>query len=88
MSQIPEDVCVIAGSFGPSIKDERTEYTVRGVPVSPVRVDPYVDEKGRHYWWCVFPDYRVMLVNAGNIRERKIGKYDVTAIAKAASGAD
>jgi hypothetical protein len=63
-------------------------YSVRGVAVSVCNLDPVVDKAGRAYRWCVFPDGRVMLVNAGNILERKVGKYSVTAIGKAASGLD
>lgn len=85
VSQIPEDVVVVAGSFGTLVKDEFFEHTVRGVPVCPMESNKYVDTRGVAYQWCVFPDNRVMLVNAGNIIRRKVGKYDAS---KAASSTD
>lgn len=88
ISQIEDDVWVVQASWGPSARDEVMEFTVRGVKVCPVYVDPYVDPQGRSYRWCVFPDRRVMLVNEGNIIGRKRGKYDSTAVAKAASGSN
>lgn len=88
ISNIQDDCWVVMASWGPSARDEVMEYTVRGVKVAPVYVDPYVDPQGRSYRWCVFPDYRVMLVNEGNILSRKRGKYDATGISKAAPPAN
>lgn len=85
VSQIPEDVVVVAGSFGPLSRDEHHTFTVRGVPVCPLESNKFTDHRGVAYQWCVFPDYRIMLVNAGNIIRRKVGKYDAI---KAASGSD
>ena len=88
MSALPDDVCVIAGSFGAAPGTENMEYRVRGVLVAPLRLDPFKDSAGRVYRWCQFPDQRVMLVNEGNILSRKKGRYDATAVGDTASRAD
>lgn len=85
VSAIKDDIVVCVAIWGPPHRTADHEYSVRGVPVSPT-MQTVVDEKGRSYRWCVFPDHRVMLVNEGNIRERKVGKYD--AIAKTKSRTD
>ena len=85
VSQLKDDFCVIAASFGASIKEECTTYTVRGVIVNPVHVDAYTDPQGRTYRWYVFPDYRKMLVNEGNVREKR--HHNANTIGKAASSA-
>jgi hypothetical protein len=84
VSAIKDDVVVCAAVWAPH-RAAHVEYSVRGVPVAPTE-RTHVDQQGRSYRWCVFPDYRVMLVNEGNIRERKVGKYD--AVAKAKSGSN
>lgn len=76
ISRIEEDIWIVAGSFGPSVRDEFHEFTVRGVSVCPLESNKVVDHRGVAYQWCVFPDGRIMLVNAGNIIARKVGKYD------------
>ena len=85
VSALKDDIVVCAAVWGPPHRAAHVTYFVRGVEVAPTG-QTYQDQQGRSYRWCVFPDYRVMLVNEGNIRERKVGKYD--AIAKAESRAD
>jgi hypothetical protein len=77
----------MAGSFGPSVRDQMHEYTVRGVRVCPLETGAYKDAQGRMYRWCVFPDRRIMLVNEGNIIARRVSRYDA-ASGKAPSGSD
>lgn len=85
ISQIKDDIWIVVGSFGPPSKDEYHTHTVRGVEVAPLESGKFTDTRGVAYQWCVFPDNRIMLVNAGNIIRRKVGKYDAI---KAASGSD
>jgi hypothetical protein len=80
VSQIKEDFCVIAASYGCSIKEERTAYYVRGVRVCPVHIPQVIDKQGRTYGWYIWPDYRRMLVNEGNVRERKVSRYGSNSI--------
>jgi hypothetical protein len=75
-SQVKEDFCVIAASYGPTSKEEVTTYTVRGVVVSPVHVAQIIDRQGRAYGWYVFPTGAVQLVNEGNVRERRSGRVN------------
>jgi hypothetical protein len=70
ISQIPEDIYVIAASYGPSPKERVIHHTERGVAVQTLRIHKI--EKGRHYRECVFPDGRVMWVNEGNIRSHRV----------------
>jgi len=77
VSQIKEDFCVIAASYGCSIKEERTAYYVRGVRVCPVHIPQVIDKQGRTYGWYIWPNYRRMLVNEGNVRERKVSRYEI-----------
>jgi hypothetical protein len=72
ISQIPEDIAVIVVRFEPAYKDTTHCFFVRNVPVS--RTSIVEEAGGRLYRWCVFPDGRVMLVNEGNIRSKKLNK--------------
>lgn len=76
ISQIPEDIWVVVASWGPLIRDEFYEYTVRGVVVNPLESDRRADSRGVVYRWCIFPGNRKMLVNEGNLHRRRVGKYD------------
>ncbi len=71
VSQIPEDIVVVAASFGPSPKQEYYRHFVRGVPVQWLNLS--VDK----YRWVIFPDGRVQLVNETNIRSVKINNHGV-----------
>lgn len=72
ISQIKEDIAVIMVQWGPAYKDTTHVFFVRNVPVSRTTITEEID--GRLYRWCVFPDYRVMLVNEGNIRSKRMLK--------------
>jgi hypothetical protein len=72
-SSIPDDISVIVARWGPSIKDGKYRYTLRGVPVSPTCVQKV--EQGRSYRMCIFPDHAWQWVNEGNIEQRKLSKY-------------
>lgn len=53
--------------------------SVRGVPVEKVGVT-VVDSRSICYVTCRFPDGRVMVVNEGNIRIKKVSKNHVHSI--------
>jgi hypothetical protein len=65
------DIAVIVEQWHPMYRDTTHAHFVRGVPVS--RTSMTEEHGGRRYRWCVFPDdYRVMLVNEGNISSKRI----------------
>lgn len=66
------DIGVIVASWGPLVKDQTHAFFVRGVPVSRTSVTQ--EAGGRLYRWCIFPDYRVMLVNEGNLTSRRLNR--------------
>ena len=70
LSQIPEDISVIVASWGPPYKNTTHAYFVRHVPVARTTITE--EHGGRLYRYCEFPDHRVMLVNEGNIRSKKL----------------
>lgn len=72
ISRIPEDISVIVAQWGPAYKDTTHVFFVRGVPISRTTITQ--EHGGRLYRWCVFPDYRTMLVNEGNIRSKRMIK--------------
>lgn len=59
----------IRASYGPTPWQQQHDTFVRGVRVSKLSVR----EGG--WVWCVFPDFRVMLVRETNIRAIKLSKY-------------
>jgi hypothetical protein len=63
------DIATIVAIWGPMQGDRDRDYSVRGVPVSRWSITE--QHKGQSYRWCLFPDYRVMLVNESNITSRK-----------------
>jgi hypothetical protein len=63
---------VIVAQWHPAYKDTTHSFFVRGVPVSRTSVTQ--EAGGRLYRWCVFPDYRVMLVNEGNLTSKRLNK--------------
>jgi hypothetical protein len=71
ISRIEEDISVVVAQWGPAYKDTTHAFFVRNVPVSRTTITE--EHGGRLYRWCVFPDFRVMLVNEGNIRSKKLG---------------
>ena len=66
------DIGVIVAQWHPAYKDTTHAFFVRGVPVSRTSVTQ--EAGGRLYRWCVFPGYRVMLVNEGNLVSKRILK--------------
>ncbi len=66
------DIAVIVAQWGPAFKDTTHNYFVRSVQVSRTTITE--ESGGRLYRWCLFPDGRVMLVNEGNIRSKRINK--------------
>jgi hypothetical protein len=72
ISQIEDDVAAIVTVWGPLHKDTTHNHFVRGVPVSRTSITE--ESNGRMYRWCVFPDFRVMLVNEGNIIAKRAVK--------------
>lgn len=68
------DIAVIVAQWGPAFKDTTHNYFVRGVQVSRTTITE--ESGGRLYRWCMFHDgtNRVMLVNEGNIRSKRIYK--------------
>jgi hypothetical protein len=72
ISQIPEDIAVIVAQWGPAYKDTTHVFFVRNVQVARTTITEEID--GRLYRWCVFPDNRVLLVNEGNIRSKRMIK--------------
>ena len=78
-----ESNVVIVASYGPSMWDRTHHCTVRGVPVHKLRHGNSTDDRGVAYCRCVFPDGRVMLVNEGNIRVKKLNRSEYS-VAEAA----
>jgi hypothetical protein len=72
ISAIKGDISVIWASWGPAYKDTTHAFYVRHKPVARTTITE--EHGGRLYRWCVFPDYRVMLVNEGNIRSKRLNK--------------
>jgi hypothetical protein len=64
------DIAVIVEQWHPMYRDTTHAHFVRGMPVSRTSVTE--DSNGRKYRWCVFPDYRVMKVNEGNITSKRL----------------
>lgn len=53
------------------------QCSVRGVPVDKLDKGNS-DKRSIRYAWCRFPDGRVMLVNEGNIRIKKVSRHGNT----------
>lgn len=66
------DIAVIVAQWHPAYKDTTHSFFVRGMPVSRTSITQ--EAGGRLYRWCVFPDYRVMLVNEGNLTSKRLNK--------------
>lgn len=64
------DIAVIVAQWHPALRDTTHQFFVRGVPVSRTTITQ--ECAGRLYRWCVFPGYRVMLVNEGNLTSRRL----------------
>lgn len=71
VSQIKEDILVLAAVWGPSPQQRYFTHTVRGVPVQVLTISK-LDERNVSYRQVVFPGHHVQWVNEGNIRSRKI----------------
>lgn len=72
ISQIPEDIAVLVARWGPAYKDTTHVFFVRNVQVGRTTITE--EHGGRLYRYCQFPDGRVMLVNEGNIRSKRMNK--------------
>ena len=72
ISKIDGDISVIVAQWGPAFKDTTHAFFVRNMPVSRTTITETHGE--RLYRWCMFTDGRVMLVNEGNIRSKRLNK--------------
>lgn len=64
---------------GPTVWERSHRCSVRGVAVEKIgRGVP--DDRGISYVWCRFPDGRVMLVNEGNIRVKKLNRSEYSVV--------
>lgn len=61
-------------TWGSSQWARHHQCSVRGVPVEKAAMG-LIDKRSICYAWCMFPDGRVMLVNEGNIRIKKVSRH-------------
>ncbi len=66
------DIGVVVAQWRSAHKDDTHRFFCRGVPISRTGITQ--EAGGRLYRWCVFPDFRVMLVNEGNITSRRLDR--------------
>lgn len=62
----------IRASWGPTQWQQKHYCSVRGVPVTKLQARDGIPDG---YSWCMFPDYRVMLVAEKNIKAVRINKH-------------
>ena len=74
ISQIEGDDYAIVVSWGPLHADATHYYTVRNVPISRTQIKRE-NSRGQLFRLCIFPDFREMWVNEGNIRGHKIHRF-------------
>lgn len=70
--------CDIRAVWGPTVWQQSHQSFVRNVPVTQLE-RASIDARNIGFARCVFPDGRIMTVNAGNIRNVKV-KGNVHAI--------
>ena len=74
ISQIKDDMLDLRAVYGPLGEDLAKQWYVRGVPVQRMQITR-LNERGQMFRLCIFPDFRQMWVNEGNLASRRIPRF-------------